>query len=190
MPAPLRLEVTPVHLALAPEAEQTTHVLLRVRAVTTAPARPRPRLTAVLVLDASGSMRGEPMLQVVLSAERLADILSDTDRLGVVAFNDVAVTISPLRELEGGARRELKREVAPIGADGGTNIGAALAHAALMFPKRAPGERQLMLVLSDGEPNIGAQAPAELAAQARLVKDREIAVSTLGYGASHNDDVL
>lgn len=189
MASPLSFELFPVNLALRPDSVTETHLLVRIRADRGAGGRPRPRLTTVLILDASGSMRGEPIAQVIQSAQRLSEILADDDRLGVVMFNDGAETISPLRELAQG-RREIKQELAAIEADGGTNISGALAHAALLFPRRAPGERQLALLLSDGEPNVGAKTPRDLAAQASLLKDREIAVSTLGYGSSHNDDIL
>ena len=189
MSSPLSFQIFPVHPALRPNSVTTTHLLVRIRADRASVARPRPRLTAVLVLDASGSMKGEPIANVIQSAQRLGEILSDADRLGVVAFSDAAVTTSPLRPLQQG-RREFSREVAAIQAAGGTNIGGALTHAALLFPQRVAGERQIVLLLSDGEPNVGAQTPAALGSQARLLKERDIAVSTLGFGASHNDDVL
>jgi Ca-activated chloride channel homolog len=189
-PLPLSLELFPVHAALRPGTETPTHLLMRVRARPDPTPRARPQLSAVLVLDVSGSMMGDPIAHVMQSAQRLTEILGETDRLGVVTFNEGAATIAPLRRLDRDGRRDLRREIASIRAGGGTNIGGALAHAAVLLPPRAPNERQMLLLLSDGEPNVGAQDPASLGEQARLVKQREVAVSTLGYGASHNDDIL
>ncbi len=54
----------------------------------------------------------------------------------------------------------MQREVGALAAGGGTNMSGGLAHAALLFAPRAAGERQIALLLSDGQPNIGASAPA------------------------------
>lgn len=187
--APLSLHVAPVHPAVRPEDERTTHAVLRIRAQNQAPGAARPALSAVLVLDVSGSMQGEPLAQVLHSARRLAEILDDTDRLGVVAFSDGASTIAPLVPLREG-RRDLLSKLAGVSASGGTNIAGGLAQAALLFPRREVGERQLLVLMSDGEPNVGPQTPRELREQARLLKSRDLAISTLGFGANHHDDIL
>lgn len=186
--APVQVTAEALHEDVRPEEALTTHVLIRVRSVAQA-GRARPQLTAVLVLDASGSMKGEPLAQVQRSAERLAGILDANDRLGVVVFNEGATTLAPPRPLAA-ARSELVRSLAGIEAEGRTNIAGALAEAALRFPPRAEGERHLAVLLSDGEPNVGATTPNELAATAKLLRDRGVNVSTLGFGAAHSDEVL
>ncbi len=187
--AHLSLHVAPVHPAVRPESETTTHAVVRIRAESKATSARRPRLSTVLVLDVSGSMRGEPIAHVLHSAKRLAEILDDTDQLGVVTFADGASTAAPLRPL-GEGRRQLVSTLAGIQASGGTNIAGGLAQASLLFPRREQGERHLLVLLSDGEPNVGPSTAMELGAQARLLKARDVAISTLGYGANHQDDVL
>jgi Ca-activated chloride channel family protein len=185
----LSLHAAPVHPAVRPDTETTTFAVLKIRAHAAAPGARRPLLSAVLVLDVSGSMQGEPLAQVLHSARRLAEILDDTDRLGVVTFSAGAATVAELLPLAEG-RRDLLAKLPQIFAEGGTNIAGGLAEAALLFPRREPGERQIMVLMSDGEPNIGAVSPRELGAAARRLKARDVAISTLGYGARHNDDVL
>lgn len=187
--APLALHVAPVHPAVKPESETITHAVIKIRADAAAALHKRPKLSAILTLDVSGSMLGEPLAQVVHSAQRLAEILDDGDRLGVVTFADGAHSVAPLHPL-GQARRDVIAKLSQIAANGRTNISGGLAQAALMFPRREPGERQLVVLMSDGDPNVGAVTAADLGAAARLLKDREIAVSTLGFGAKHNDEVL
>src|SRR5262249_42578934 len=147
-------------------------------------------LTAVLVLDVSGSMEGAPIAHVIRSAERLAEILSDEDSLGGVAFADESRTISPIRALNEQSRAEIKREGTALKANGGTNKGTGLSRAALLFPARFKDERQIALVLTDGQPNQGVHTKEGLCREVELVKTREIAVSTLGFGRSHNEDLL
>ena len=95
MVAPASLEALPVHRTQRPGSVITTHVLLRVRAGEMDPPRARPKLTAVLVLDASSSMEGEPIQQVVRTAQRLTKLLSAEDRLAVVSFADGANVVAP-----------------------------------------------------------------------------------------------
>jgi uncharacterized protein YegL len=185
----LSLEVFPLHPSIAPGADRTDHVLVRLRA----PERttgPRPRLTAVLCLDTSGSMAGEPIAQVMQSSQRLAEILEDTDALGVVAFDTGARTVAEIKPLSAQARRDLGRAIGLLHAEGNTNISGGLAHAALLFPKRTPGERQIILLLSDGQPNVGAWAPQALAEEVRRIRSRDVGVSTLGFGPDHSEEVL
>jgi Ca-activated chloride channel family protein len=186
--APVGLTALGLHEDVRPEEALTSYVLVRLRALSQ-PGRPRPRLTAVLVLDTSGSMKGEPLAQVQKSAERLAGILDGTDRLGVVVFNEGATTLAPPRPLAD-TRAALVRSLAGIEAEGRTNIAGALAEAALRFPPRAEGERHLAVLLSDGEPNVGVMTPNELGATAKLLRERGVNVSTLGFGAAHSDEVL
>jgi hypothetical protein len=46
----------------------------------------RSRLSAVLVLDVSRSMQGEPMAQVLCSARRVAEVLEDNLKSSRVDF--------------------------------------------------------------------------------------------------------
>lgn len=186
----LRLQVLPIRPSLAAGATSVEYVLLRIHAPREAPG-PLPRLTAVMVLDVSGSMQGPPIVQVKDSVMRLATILGDQDALGVVAFSTSAHTVSPIRQLSADdARREIQRATEALGVDGYTNISAGLSHAALLFPPRAPDERQLILLLSDGQPNVGTQSTAGLGSEVELIKGRGVAVSTLGFGSKHNEDLL
>lgn len=186
---PLSLHVAPVHPAARPDGDTSTHAVLRIRAKEPQRAGKRPMLSAVLVLDASGSMQGEPLAQVLHSARRLSEILDDSDRLGIVAFADGASTVAPLLPLSEG-RRELGSKLAGVLANGNTNIGGGLAQAALLFPRRELGERQLLVLMSDGEPTVGPRSARELGELARQLRSRDVAISTLGFGADHHDDIL
>ncbi|MFO0588365.1 MAG: VWA domain-containing protein [Polyangiaceae bacterium] len=185
----LSMRVAVVHPAVPPDEEITTHAVITVRAPKTRGVRARPRLSGVLAVDVSGSMKGEPLAQVLHSAKRLAEILDDTDQLGLVTFADAAETVAELAPL-GESRQKLIGKLGSVRADGRTNIGGALAQAALMFRARDPNERQIVVLLSDGDPNVGSVTSEELGRQASMIKGRDVSVSTLGFGARHNDEIL
>jgi Ca-activated chloride channel homolog len=188
-PSPLTLTLSLLHPAVEPGSDRTTYAVARVRAATGAPSPNRPVVVVALVIDVSGSMEGEPIAQVLHSAKRLAEILEDRDRLGIVTFSDGANVVSSLVQL-GRGRRDLIHTIESIRTNGRTNIAGGLAQAALLFPPREMGERQLVILMSDGAPNVGPTTPEELASAARLLKNRDIGISTLGFGADHNDAVL
>lgn len=181
------------HDALAPSATSQEHLVLRLTTPPAAEVQPLP-LCAVLVLDVSGSMDGEPLREVKHAVTRLTEVLGDEDALGVVTFSTEARVLSGPRALrDPDARSALRRLVAELRADGSTNIDGGLSKAALLLPPRSGGSditRLVALLLSDGQPNVGARSPQQLAEAVRLIKDRGVAVSCLGFGASHNEDVL
>jgi Ca-activated chloride channel homolog len=149
----------------------------------------RPALATVLVLDVSGSMRGEPLAQVVRSVERIVDLLGDDDRLGVIAFSTGATEVAPALALDESHRKTVKSRVARLVADDRTNIEAGLLLARSILPARTEGQRRGIVLLSDGEPNVGASTPEELASVARSIRPDAV-VSTLGYGLRHDENVL
>lgn len=187
--AQTQIECIPTQSSLRTGAETTQHVLVRVRAADRRGGA-RPRLTAVLAIDVSGSMQGQPLEHVVRSAERISELMADGDDLGVVAFSSGASTVSPLRKLDAAARRLVQRELRALRADGGTNISGGMAHGALLFPARKAGEQQILLLLSDGQPNVGTSTAEGLGSEAARVRERGVAVSTLGYGSHHDERVL
>ncbi|MBI5518406.1 MAG: VWA domain-containing protein [Deltaproteobacteria bacterium] len=185
-----RLEVRPVTLALAPGSEQTEYVLLRVTAPELAEDAALPALTAVLVLDVSGSMAGEPLRHVAASSQKMAELLHEGDRLGVVAFQRAAHTVAPVAAMSPEGRRAVKVSVGALVAGGNTNISAGLSHAALLLPSATGEERQALVLLSDGQPNEGTTSVEGLAEEVSRVRARGVSVSTLGFGPGHADKLL
>jgi Mg-chelatase subunit ChlD len=188
--ASIDLACRPTLTAIPAGQERTLHVLIRVRAGVPEGKVDRPRLSAVLALDVSGSMHGQPIEHVIRSSERIVDLLAEGDAVGVVAFSSEARVVAPLRRLDAAARRRLQGEVRKLQAEGGTNISAGMSCGASLFPPRSAGEQQILLLLSDGQPNVGPSTPRALASEAGQIRARNIAVSTLGYGAQHDENVL
>lgn len=123
----------------------------------------------VLVLDASGSMAGQPSAKLKDAARDMVtalDLAAHPDtRIGVVIFNTSARTHCQLSNDTGRVHGCINR----IGANGGTAIDRGITEGLEVLrlgdPTRRPGLRQVMVVLSDGENNDGC-APVERAADA------------------------
>lgn len=129
------------------------HVIVQVQAPRT-PPRGRGRLSVVLALDVSGSMQGPPLAHLVQATTRLLDRLQDGDSVGMVIFSS-RVTVAPLRRLDASTRAHLRQSLQDLFAEGGTDLGEALACAGRLFAPPQADERQVLLLVSDGQPTAG-----------------------------------
>ncbi|WP_437621957.1 VWA domain-containing protein [Sorangium sp. So ce1151] len=146
-------------------------------------------LSIVLAIDTSGSMDGQPLDSVISSVTRLLELVGPNDKMGIVTFSSTAQVVAPLMRINHESMLALGSVVQSIRANGRTNIDDGLqAAASLLRDKDDPNHRTILL-LSDGQPNRGRQTQEELADIVRSLRP-DIAVSTLGYGESHNEDIL
>jgi len=141
----------------------------------------------VLALDVSRSMTGQPLEQVVRSVDRLLDALDERDEIGVVAFSENAASVVEPVRADAEGRRLVRARVARLGTQRGTNIEAGIARAATMAA--CEGRRRGIVLLSDGEPNVGASTPEALREVAKRYRPG-ISIFALGYGLHHDEDVL
>jgi len=147
----------------------------------------RAPLAVVLVIDTSGSMQGEPIEHVLKSCEIVADLLDARDQLAVVTFATHAGVRCGLTTTDAAGRAQLRASLGGVRADGSTNMHGGIEVAAGVLMSAPAGLRRVMVVLSDGQPNIGLKSASDLAA---YVRGLQVAVSTLGFGLHHDENVL
>ncbi len=147
----------------------------------------RAPLAVVLVIDTSGSMQGDPIHHVVKSCEIVSELLNERDQLAVVTFASNAGVRCGLTTTDLAGRNQIRASLSGIRADGSTNMHGGIEVAAGVLMSAPAGLRRVMVVLSDGQPNIGFQSASDLAAYVRGLK---LAVSTLGFGLHHDENVL
>jgi Ca-activated chloride channel family protein len=116
----LALRVDVERAKLAPNGGEV-HVRVALRSSTKAP--PRPQLSVHLVLDVSGSMRGEPIARARDAALALVERLDDKDDFSLVTFSSDANVLIPggpigarraaikktIEGIEGGGRHQHRR---------------------------------------------------------------------------------
>ncbi len=115
--------------------------------------RMRTRHDVVLVVDVSGSMKGEKVRVAAATVAALsAEALARGDRLALVAFWSDAALLAPLDAHVPAGR--LLEQLLRIPARGLTNVGFALAvaHAEL---RRSPARHRTAVLLSDAVHNAG-----------------------------------
>jgi tight adherence protein B len=125
--------------------------------------------TAILALDASGSMRGDRMTAARAAANQFLDALPPNVEAGLVSFNDrIDVRSQPTTE-----RAALKRQIGSLRPGGDTALYDAVKAALTLVPA---GSKARVLVLSDGQDT---SSSAKLKDLTRAVKESGIPVDVV-----------
>ena len=111
----------------------------------------RRNVNLVMVLDVSGSMKGEKFGQVKQSAIEFVGHLGDNDRLAVIAFSDEPAIVVSIQSA-GGHREQMVAAINNLHADGNTSLFDTIAFASeFMAQTRHSGEINALVVLTDGQ---------------------------------------
>jgi len=148
----------------------------------------RAPLALVLVLDVSGSMKGDAIMHVLQSCRIVSELLGENDQLAIVTFADHAGIRCGLTAMTDAGRASVTQALAGIAADGSTNMQAGLEAGAGLLASAPAKLRRVMVVLSDGQPNRGYTTPAQLSTFIQTL--RPLGVSSLGFGLHHDENVL
>ena len=147
-----------------------------------APPRSPEGTTIVLIMDKSSSMEGRKMELARLSGIGLIDNLRPTDNVGVLIFDNSFQWAVPIRKSED--RTLIKRLIAGVTPDGGTQIAPALAEAYRQIQRQTSTYRHVVL-LTDGISEEG-----DSIALAKDAATKKITISTVGLGQDVNRSYL
>ncbi len=136
----------------------------------------------VLAVDLSDSMSAEdiPPFRLAVAKDVLRDFIKDrpNDRIGLIAFSGKAYIASPITLDHDYLLGNLERFHIDTVPEDGTAIGAGLA-ASLNRLREADGKSKIVILMTDGQNNLG-RLPPETAASA--AKALDIKVYTIGAG--------
>jgi Ca-activated chloride channel family protein len=143
-----------------------------------APPRTPEGTAVVLIIDKSSSMEGKKMDLARLAAIGVIDNLRPIDTVGVLIFDNSFQWTVPLRKATD--RDTIKRLVAGITPDGGTQIAPAVAEA---YRRIAPANAiyKHIVLLTDGISEEG-----DSMSMAREAAQNRVTISTVGLGQDVN----
>lgn len=173
-------------------ARQDQRVVLRVgaRALRRPGAAERLPLNVAIVLDKSGSMRGQNKIEnAKRGAIDMISYLDETDIVSVIIFADHAQIIVPAGPLTDKAA--VIRTIQGIRTGGSTALynGVSLgAHEVAKFA--SSGYLNRIVLLSDGLANVGPQSDAEMFGLAENFMGDGIHCSAIGVGLDFNEQLL
>ncbi|NER98407.1 MAG: VWA domain-containing protein, partial [Symploca sp. SIO1B1] len=152
-------------------------------------AKSRVPLNLSLVLDRSGSMGGQPLRYAIQAARKLVEYLTPEDFLSVVIYDDEPETIVPSQPVVD--RASIQKQIGKIRAGGLTNLsGGWLMGCARVLEQQSAERVNRVLLLTDGQANLGTTKPNVLMKTAQDWAEKGIVTTTLGFGRSFNEDLL
>lgn len=140
----------------------------------------------VVALDRSGSMASDNKMLLAKQALRaLVEHLSSEDRFALVTFDTSAETAIPLSKPD----KNFGAVIDAIHPGGSTNLSGGVEKAMIEL-HRGTSPRKRIVLISDGQANIGIIDPAELRNLAGRISKQEAVLSTIGVGLDFNEVVM
>jgi Ca-activated chloride channel family protein len=183
---------------IAAPAGQTTerHLVLTVETPDAVPqqeqvqtASGRNTMHFVAVLDVSGSMGGSKIKAAKQAVQDAVHRLQDGDIFTLVTFaSDVRCTLSAKR-VDANLRRVIKSALTEIRAGGQTALCGGLEQG-IQQVTQAPQSTNLVLLLSDGQANVGETDVEAVGRRALEARGKGVTVSTLGVGRDYNEALM
>lgn len=157
----------------------------------------REGLDLILVVDVSGSMRGEKIDLVDKTLDFIIDELEAKDRLSIILFNTSTSLLCEMVSMDADAKKRIKKRLKKdLVAGGGTNIKRALEGGLKVFEKQTESRALTsMFLISDGQDICGNKTKDFKACMKKcnLLKARkkkELQVCSFGYGEDHDEKLL
>ena len=149
----------------------------------------RTPVNLAIVLDKSGSMTGDKLRKAKDAAIASIDRLGSNDIVSVIAYDDTVEVLIPATKISD--RRALRVAIERLAAGGNTALFAGVSKGAAEVRKFVDRQRvNRIILLSDGQANVGPSSPADLGnLGASLIKEG-ISVTTLGLGLDYNEDLM
>ena len=186
----MRASVRFDHELLAVEHDHDVSCMLELLAPPAPAQAERRPLALSLVIDRSGSMAGPKLDITRRCAAFLVEHLAPTDQLSIVSFDDEVRLVAPLVPV-GDNRVPLLASIEGIFSGGSTNLsGGWLKGIETLAALDGDTFTRRVLLLTDGQANVGIKDAAQLATMARASADDGIGTTTIGFGEGFSEDLL
>ncbi len=184
------LELIPLKPALLQGFDNETHVLFRA----SAEAEPRQSdnrkpLNVAIAIDRSGSMSGPPLTEAKKCAIAMIERMSPDDRVAIITYdNDAEVVVPSSLVTDRCAIQDRIRDI--------TEGGATALHDGWLLAAEQVAKHQInkglnrILLLSDGNANIGLTDTATIVDQCAKMAEAGITTSTYGLGHHFNEELM
>ncbi len=142
-----------------------------------------------LVIDRSGSMRGEKIEQAKAAALQIIEALDNGERFNIVDYSDTIERFASESVVKSADTvKQVRAYIANIKAVGGTNIHDALLEAVRPEPNNET--LPIVLFLTDGLPTVGPTSEIEIRNAISKANTHERRIFTFGVGFDVNAPLL
>lgn len=150
----------------------------------------RAPLNVSLVLDKSGSMKGDKIKYAKKAIDFVIDQLSPEDMLSIVQYSDAVQVVSSSDYVKN--KEALHRQVSNINESGSTNLSGGMVEGYVQIKAgKTDGYIRRNLLISDGLANAGITDPQQIQRLAeKHFRENGIATSTFGIGLDYNENLM
>lgn len=149
----------------------------------------RAPVNLAIVLDRSSSMSGEKIQRAKEAAIMVVDRLRDDDIVAVISYDSVVEVLVPATRAS--EREHIRTKIRALDARGMTALFAGVSKGAQELRKFLSGDHvNRVILLSDGQANVGPASPNELGHLGMTLAKEGISVTTLGLGLGYNEDLM
>lgn len=169
--------------------QQSTYVKVGLTGFTLDGRIQRSSANVAIVLDKSGSMNGEKMHRAKEAAMLAVDLLNNNDIVSVISYDDTVQVLVPATRATD--KTAITSAIERMNADGSTALFAGVSKGAAEVRKFLDKERvNRVILLSDGQANVGPSSPTELGELGASLSKDGITVTTIGLGHGYNEDLM
>jgi len=149
----------------------------------------RAPVNVAIVIDKSGSMAGERLERAQEAAVMAVNTLQSNDIVAIIAFDNTVEVVTPATKVSD--KRRIARAIQSIRSGGSTGLFAGVSKGAFEVRKFLDKNQvNRVILLSDGQANIGPSSPTELGQLGVMLARQGISVTTIGLGADYNEDLM
>lgn len=186
---PVNLRVELDRPVLPSDSRETVIVKVALDGVRPAKVVRRASINLALVIDKSGSMSGERIERAREAALEAVRRLGADDIVSLVVFDNRVRVLVPASRVGDGY--VLNAAIEGIDAGGSTNLYGGVAEGAEQLRRHIEESfTHRVLLLSDGQANVGPRTPDELGALGAQLVRQGISVTTIGLGLDFNEDLM
>ena len=186
---PITLDARLAHAIMKGDEGQRNYLRIGLKGCRPEPNRDRTPVNVAFVIDRSGSMAGQALEQARAAAIMAVHRLGPADIASVVTFDHVAQLLVDAQRVTD--PDVFIDRVTRIAVGGTTAIHAGVVLGAIEVGKfKASGRLNRVILLSDGQANVGPRRPDEFAALGAALFAEGISVTTIGLGTGYNEDLM
>lgn len=188
-PAPLSLQTELSHPLLPSGEKQTSYLKVSVTGGAAPTENQRAPINVAIVLDRSSSMSGEKIVRARDAAKIAIARLQSEDTVSIISYDDVVEVLVPATKLTD--KKFVYSAIDKITPRGSTALFSGVSKGAEELRKFKKEEAiNRVILLSDGQANIGPQTPQELGSLGASLAKEGISVTTIGLGSGYNEDLM